>query len=70
MTTKLPDASAHSVITGFYEPNNADKGAKLLAGFGTTNVLVAPTDCNNWQESQGSLDRIELFTNYSENLGI
>ena len=36
MTKSLPNASAHDIMAGFFEPNGSDIGAGHYAGFGST----------------------------------
>ena len=70
MTTMLPNPSAHSIMTNFYDPNSQDIGAAHYAGFGSTNVVINPSDCNTWSFSEGNNARAEKFNEYAEALGL
>lgn len=62
--------SAHNVMSGFYVPNSSDLQAGHTAGFGTTIQIFDKTHCGTWHKSQGSIDRVNLFKSYEEDLGL
>ena len=56
--------SMHNVMTGFYQPNSSDLAAGHTAGFGTTMQIVDSSVCGTWSQSQGSMNRVNMFKGY------
>lgn len=70
MTPRLPSASPHNVMSGFFVPNTSDLQAGHTDGFGTTINILSNADCGTWTSSPGAEARLTSFKNYSTMMGI
>ena len=63
MTPQKPKPSMHDVMTGFFEPNQADLDGGLSASFGTTiNVINGSNECNQNPETLAATRRADHYS--------
>ena len=67
MTPMKPKPSMHDVMTGFFEPNQADLDNGLDVSFGTTiNIINGENECNRSVETAASQRRASYYTRWLE----
>ncbi|WMV51672.1 hypothetical protein MTR67_045057 [Solanum verrucosum] len=70
MTPQSPKPSCHDVITGKWQPSNADQAANRLPGFGViTNIINGGMECGHGNNNRVQ-DRIGFYRRYCEILGV
>ena len=62
MTPSDKGPSMHEIMTGFYQPNQADINAGFKGGFGSTTFIASDGDDCKWNESQESINRRNEYT--------
>ncbi|SNY65424.1 Chitodextrinase [Enterobacter sp. CC120223-11] len=66
-----PKPSMQAVIDGSWQPNGADKASGLVPGFGvTTQIINGGVECGGTVEVAQSLNRIEYYKAFAEQLGV
>ncbi|KAH0687854.1 hypothetical protein KY290_019511 [Solanum tuberosum] len=70
MTPQSPKPSCHDVITGKWQPSNADQAANRLPGFGViTNIINGGMECGHGNDNRVQ-DRIGFYRRYCGILGV
>ena len=70
MTAQSPKPSCHDVITGRWNPSDADRGAGRISGYGTiTNIINGGLECGRGQDGRVQ-DRIGFYKRYCDILGV
>ncbi|KAK4724553.1 hypothetical protein R3W88_027332 [Solanum pinnatisectum] len=70
MTPQSPKPSCHDVITGRWQPSNADQAANRLPGFGViTNIINGGLECGHGNDNRVQ-DRIRFYKRYCGILGV
>jgi len=59
MTPQAPRPSMHDVMTGYFEPNDADITHGISGGFGSTINIISPDECGH-----GVKDRSDLYLQF------
>lgn len=69
MTPQSLDPSCHNVITGGWEPTNADKAAGRVPGYGMiTNIISRGVECSEGANDEAN--NIGFYTRYCDILGV
>ncbi|KAF4647009.1 hypothetical protein FOL47_005239, partial [Perkinsus chesapeaki] len=69
MTPQTPKPSVHDVFTGWWKPNQADKDASRLPGFGAT-IMITNGGIECGHASKQADNRIEYYKGFCEYFGI
>ncbi|VVA97384.1 unnamed protein product [Arabis nemorensis] len=70
MTPQSPKPSCHAVITGQWQPSDADRAAGRLPGYGViTNIINGGLECGHGQDSRVA-DRIGFYQRYCNIFGV
>ena len=71
MTPQTYKPSAHDVMIGKWQPNNADKAAGRTPGFGMTiDIVNGEVECNKGENMYNMNDRIGFYQYFLKKLGI
>ncbi|PRQ47265.1 putative chitinase [Rosa chinensis] len=70
MTPQSNKPSSHDVITGSWNPSDADRSAGRVPGYGViTNIINGGVECGHGQDDKVA-DRIGFYTRYTGILGV
>ena len=71
MKINVPGPSAHSCMTGFFEPSGGDRMAGHTGGFGTTILIMQPTNhCGRYAETPEAKSLVDKYNVNRVTLGL
>jgi chitinase len=71
MTPQGAKPSCHAVMTGGWTPNDDDRSAGRVSGYGLlTNIINGGIECGQGQQTGGDANRVGYYQRYCQMLGV